>query len=52
MFPMNLCRELLKETANLAATLAQQSEGVAEWEDWWGEQDPVSSRSEAEEKYL
>ena len=48
-----LCLELVREIANTAASLACLMEGVANWEEWNGEECvKVSKRSEREERYL
>ena len=36
-----MCREILKEVANRAADLSEQMQGVANWEDWGGEEHPT-----------
>jgi hypothetical protein len=48
-------RELLREVANSAVTIADMMEGVTEWEEWQGEvaqQCVFPKRTEREEKYL
>jgi hypothetical protein len=48
-----MCREILKELANSAVSLADMSVGVAEWEEWQGEEvHHFPKRTEREEKYL
>ena len=48
-----LCLELVREVANTAATLACLMIGVAEWEEWSGEESAqMPRRSEKEEKFL
>ena len=48
-------RELLREVANSAVTIADMMEGVTEWEEWQGkevQQCVFPKRTEREEKYL
>ena len=48
-----ICRELIIEQVSLATTLAELSVGVAEWEEWQGEEvHHFPKRTEREEKYL
>ena len=48
-----MCRELLKEAANSAVAMGELLLGVAEWEEWQGEERPTwTRRSEREEMYL
>ena len=48
-----MCRELLKEAANSAVARSELLQGVAGWEEWQAEEEPVlPARSEREEQYL
>ena len=48
-----MCREILKEVANSAVAMGEVMQGVADWEEWAGEEKTFTRRrSEREEKYL
>ena len=48
-----MCREILKEVANSAVAMGEIMQGVADWEEWSGEEKTFTRRrSEREEKYL
>ena len=48
-----MCREILKEVANSAVAMGEVMQGVADWEEWSGEEKTFTRRrSEREEKYL